>query len=110
MQKFSTAERELLRHRFSSYPGTPSNLFLAIRALQHCLFALFSGLAIVPPANAPSPLLYCRAAEIRHTTGRVWSATPRGGAAGMTGVSGEERMNASMGEVCGWKIVMVTIE
>ena len=46
MQKFSTAERELLRHRFSSYPGTPSNLFLAIRALQHCLFALFSGLAI----------------------------------------------------------------
>ena len=56
------------------------------------------------------PLLYCRAAEIRHTTGRVWSATPRGGAAGMTGVSGEERMNASMGEVCGWKIVMVTIE
>ena len=22
----------------------------------------------------------------------------------------EERMNASMGEVCGWKIVMVTIE
>jgi len=25
-------------------------------------------------------------------------------------VSGEERMNASMGEVCGWKIVMVTIE
>lgn len=51
-----------------------------------------------------------RAAEIRHTTGRVWSATPRGGAAGMTGVSGEERMNASMGEVCGWKIVMVTIE
>lgn len=51
-----------------------------------------------------------RAAEIRHTTGRVWSATPQGGAAGMTGVSGEERMNASMGEVCGWKIVMVTIE
>ena len=46
MQKFSTAERELLRHRFSSYLGTPSNLFLAIRALQHCLFALFSGLAI----------------------------------------------------------------
>ncbi|HJH90354.1 MAG TPA: hypothetical protein OIM52_12590 [Fusicatenibacter saccharivorans] len=41
---------------------------------------------------------------------RVWSATPQGGAAGMTGVSGEERMNASMGEVCGWKIVMVTIE
>lgn len=56
------------------------------------------------------PLLYCRAAEIRHTTGRVWSATPRGGAAGMTGVSGEERMNALMGEVCGWKSVMVTIE
>lgn len=55
------------------------------------------------------PLLYCRAAEIRHTTGRVWSAT-RGGAAGMTGVSGEERMNALMGEVCGWKSVMVTIE
>ncbi|RHU32456.1 hypothetical protein, partial [Blautia sp. TF12-12AT] len=58
----------------------------------------------------PPLLLYCRAAEIRHTTGRVWSATRGAAAAGMTGVSGEERMNASMGEVCGWKIVMVTIE
>ncbi|MBN2953635.1 MAG: hypothetical protein JTJ23_08585, partial [Fusicatenibacter saccharivorans] len=42
-KKFSTAERELLRHRFSSYPGTPSNLFLAIRALQHCLFCIIFG-------------------------------------------------------------------
>ena len=39
-KKFSTAERELLRHRFSSYPGTPSNPFLVIRALQHCLFCV----------------------------------------------------------------------
>ena len=42
-KKFSTAERELLRHRFSSYPGTPSNLFLAIRAQQHCLFCIIFG-------------------------------------------------------------------
>lgn len=42
--------------------------------------------------------------------GRRPAVQQRGGAAGMTGVSGEERMNASMGEVCGWKIVMVTIE
>ncbi|MDU7836346.1 MAG: hypothetical protein E7J75_14690, partial [Blautia sp.] len=25
---------------FSSYPGTPSNPFLVIRALQHCLFCV----------------------------------------------------------------------
>ena len=36
-----------------SCTGTPSNLFLAIRALQHCLFALFSGLAIENSALTP---------------------------------------------------------
>ena len=37
---FSTAERELRSHRFSSYPGTPSTPFLVIRALPPCLFCV----------------------------------------------------------------------
>ncbi|RHU33364.1 hypothetical protein DXD21_14070, partial [Blautia sp. TF12-12AT] len=48
------------------------------------------------------PPLCCTAGRLRSDT-RLGECGQRhaGGAAGMTGVSGEERMNASMGEVCG---------